>query len=332
MNKIVELPLAEPIYSTYHFQGNGAVACINNLSVRNWYLNNAINLTCKRDFLFGYNSPRISIVDSEWLSNPHYEKYWYNMRFLNGYTNMVIKELLDQGYYVCFQGVDDYYIDGKTFYKERHFIHDGLICGYNQEDKTYCMYAYDKKWIYQKFWTPQKSFDAGRKAAAKKGNFGTICGIKAKDEQIELDCRLIIKNIKNYLDSSMEKYPNTEKGDVYGIVVHDYIAMYIDKIYNGDIEHENMDNRILRLIWEHKKVMYERLKKVESTLNLDFETSDEYKHIINEADKMRMIYATYKIKKKENALPLISKKIMYIKNEEAKILADFVLKVEGALS
>ncbi len=71
--------------------------------------------------------------------------------FAKGYINPIIRAMLDKGIYVAFSNVDDYYIEGKSWYKERHFSHDGLLCGYDRNDKTYCMYAYDSKWMYRKF-------------------------------------------------------------------------------------------------------------------------------------------------------------------------------------
>ncbi len=331
MKKIVELPLIEPIYSTYHYQGSGTVIYGNNLSIRNWYLNNAVNLTCQRDFLFGVNTPRISIVNSNWTTIPCFESYWYITRFLKGSTGRLIREFLDQGYYVYFSGVDDYYIKGKTFYKKRHFKHDGLICGYNQEDKTYCVFAYDEKWVYNKFWIPQKSFEIGRQAGEPQNYNYHICGIKAKDEEIKLDCEVILKNIKEYLDSSLEKYPPNECGDVFGIVVHDYIAMYIDKICNGDITFENVDKRVFRLIWEHKKAMEERIEKVEQQMKLNSNFSKKYKKIVAESDKTRMIFAAYLQNNKVALLPLIKGKLIHIKNNENKLLEKFVLKIESEM-
>lgn len=332
MKKFVELPLVDPIYGTYHNQGNATAACAANPSIRNWYLNNVMNLTCERRFLRGYTTPEIDILNSDWVKNPHYERYWFHMRFLKGYTHKVIREFLDQGFYVVFNGIDDYYVDGKSFYKERHFKHDGMICGYNQEEKTYCIYAYDQKWIYQKFWTPQKSFEAGRKAMFKKGHYDLICGIKPKDVNVEIDCGLIIKNLKEYLDSSMEKYPQNEDGKVYGIVVHDYISMYLNRIYTGEVPRERIDHRILRLIWEHKRAMLERIEKVEEELKLGSKFSDEYKEVLAEADKMRMIYAAYHLRAKKSALLLVCEKILDIKNREKEILHEFILKAERVMS
>ena len=143
MNKHVELPLIEPLYSTYHNQGTGTAIIGNNLSVRNWYLNQVMNLTCNKKFLNGFTTPEITIAQSGWYDNPYFDKRGLSSEFTNGYINPIIRQMLDKGFYVAFSGVDDFYVKGKSWYKERHFKHDGLICGYDQNDKTYCIYAYD---------------------------------------------------------------------------------------------------------------------------------------------------------------------------------------------
>ena len=132
----------------------------------------------------GFTSPEIRIENYS-FNNPHFEIKWIPMQFLKGYVNSVIRNLIDSGYYVYFTGVDDYYVEGKSWYKERHFSHDGTICGYNQSDKTYCMYCYDSGWVFQKFWTSQKSFNKGRTAMFAEGVYGCLCGIKPKQDRIE---------------------------------------------------------------------------------------------------------------------------------------------------
>ena len=139
MNKIVELPIIEPVYSTYHNQGAASAIISSNPSIRNHFLNEIMILNCSRKFLSGFTTPEIGITSSSFLDNPYLDKKWFSSEYLNGHINAVIKYLLDSGHYVDFGGVDDYYIKGKSWYKERHFNHDGLICGYNREDKTYCM-------------------------------------------------------------------------------------------------------------------------------------------------------------------------------------------------
>lgn len=320
MNKHVELPLIEPLYSTYHNQGTGTAIIVNNPSVRNWYLNQVMNLTCSRKFLNGFTTPEITVADSSWSDNPHLDKRWISTQFTKGYINPIIRELLDNGFYVAFCGVDDYYIKGKSWYKERHFNHDGLICGYDQNDKTYCIYAYDSNWIYQKFWTPQKDFNAGRVAMRKKGTFSSICGLKVKGDKIEFSPDTAIQKIKEYLDSNLEKYPFTGEGNVCGIVVHEYIAKYVVKLYDGSIPYERMDRRVFRLIWEHKKVMLERIEKIEQVLNLGDEISKKYQLLVSEADTMRMLYASHHMKRRDSVLPIIKNKLLKVMQQEKELL------------
>ena len=123
--KTLELPLVEPLYSTYHNQGPGTAILAGNPSIRNWYLNQVMNLTCNRRFLSGYTTPEITVANSWWNANPYLDKIWYPLRFLEGHMHFVIRKLLDAGYYICFSGIDDYYVKGKSWYHERHFPHDG---------------------------------------------------------------------------------------------------------------------------------------------------------------------------------------------------------------
>lgn len=320
MNKCVELPLLEPLYSTYHHQGPATAIIGNNPSVRNWYLNHVMNLTCSKKFLNGFTTPEITIADSSWSVNPYLDRRWLSSEFTNGYINPIIRQMLDKGFYVVFGGVDDFYLKGKSWYKERHFSHDGLICGYDQNDKTYCIFAYDSNWIYQKFWVPQKDFNAGRIAMRKKGTFSNICGLKVKGDQIDFSPQNACQKIKEYLDSNIEKYPFDKESNAYGLVVHEYIAEYITKLYSGDIPYERMDRRVFRLIWEHKKVMLERIGCIERSLNLKNEISERYKSVVSEADAIRMLYASHHMKRRDSVLPIIKKKLLSLADKEKELL------------
>lgn len=332
MKKIVELPLLEPLYSTYHGQGSATAILSENPSLINWYYNEVLILSCNRKFLNGYTSPQINIKNSEWSANPYFYTQKYYNRFLKGYVHYVIRNLLDDGYYVYFRGVDDYYVKGKSWYHEKHFAHDGCICGYNQEDKTYCIYAYDQDWIYQKFWTPQKSFFAGLKAMFKQGKYNSIIGIKPKQHYHSFSADIALKTINEYLNSPLEDYPETVDDTVYGIAVHDFIAKYIDKLYDGSIPHERMDRRVFRLIWEHKKVMLKRIELIEEAMSFDNTISEAYKDVVREADNCRMLYASHHMKQRNSLLPIIRKKLLSLKSLEQNLLTELLKKAKGEKS
>ena len=46
MKKKIELPLTEPMYSTYHHQGPATAIGVGNSAGKIWALNNAVNLFC----------------------------------------------------------------------------------------------------------------------------------------------------------------------------------------------------------------------------------------------------------------------------------------------
>lgn len=324
MNKTVELPLADPMYSTYHFQGPCIAAAPENPSVRNWVLNEAVILTCNRSFLSGRMTPDVNVVNSSWCDNPYLDRIYYPLQYTGGYINPIIRNLLDHGYYVCFCGIDDYYVKGKSWYHEKHFSHDGMICGYDREDKTYSIYAYDTNWIYQKFRTPQRCFDKGREAIQKEGGYGEIYGVRAKPEQVEFSAKTVCERLHDYLDSSFEKYPVCEEGNVYGSIVQEYLAMYIGKLCDGSIPYDRKDSRILRLLWEHKKVMLERIQKAEKVLMLGSEYSRGYKKIVSDSNALRMLYASHCIKRRDSVLPVVQKGLMRLKGDEEKVLIGFV--------
>ena len=82
------------------------------------------------------------------------------------------------------------------------------------------------------------------------------------------------------------------------------------------------------MIWEHKKVMLERIKCIENQLGMNSEISDEYKNIVDAANKMRMMYALLQTKKRESILQSLQIKLIILSDGEYKILKDLLKKVK----
>ncbi len=327
MNNFVELPLNEPMYKTFQNQATGTVILGENPSINNWYLNEAVNMTCTLFFLKGRTTPDFSITNSFWNQNPCLDGVRVPFRFVDGDINRVIHKMLDEGYYVYFHNVDDYYIKGKSWYKERHIPHDGLICGYNRNDKTYCIYAYDSNWICQKFWTPQKCLDNARNAYMKQDCNGTICALKPLLYEVEFSAEIACSRIAEYLDSSLQKYPKKGSVKAQGIIVQYYLSEYVGKLYDGSIPYERKDRRIFRQVWEHKKVMLERIKAIEKAYGMDSMISERYAPIVELADQIRMQYTLYVLKRRDSVLPRIQTQMIELMNREREILSELLEKV-----
>lgn len=331
MNNSVNLPIARPIYSSYHYQGNGGAVLSENPSVRNWYLNRVMNLKCSRQFLYGITSPFVSVKESSADENPYIEKIWFPMERLGSDVHRIIRRLLDDGYYVAFDCIDDYYVKGKSWYHERHFMHDGMICGYDQNDRTYTIYAYDASWVYRPFKTTQRAFEAGRSSAFAKGCYGSVCGLKVKKDIVELNPGEICERLKEYMSSTLDMYPLYDDEKVYGIAVHDYVAMYVNYLADQRVQYDRMDRRVFRLLWEHKKVMLERIIAVEEKLRMNREVSSQYADVVKEADNLRMMYASHNMKPRFSILLPIKDRLIELRKTEEKLLKRFIEKTEGAM-
>jgi len=327
MNEKIILPIYEPIYSTYHYQICGSAIISNNQSIRNWYLNNTAILRCNREFMGKFSSPGICIKNSSFMCNPYIEKIILPLKYIPDLKNTIISLLLE-GYYVFYDGIDDYYVEGKTWYGVRHFIHDGLIFGYDYANSKYHIYSYDKNWVLRSFETPSKGLALGKNASFKKGTFGKLYGIKPKFKQVDIDIAQIKHEIAEHLDSSWNKYPAHIIDYAFGTVVHEYMALYLYKLIVGAVSYENMDWRIFRVLWEHKKIMLERISAVENELSIDNSISEEYKSILKTADTMRMLYASHHMKRRDSLLSTIYKMLLELNEKEKSILNDFLNKIE----
>lgn len=328
MKRKNELSLSEPICRAYNYLGYESSILSGNPSIRNWYINEVVNLRCCTRFLKGeYSSPEINMVNSGHMHNPNVERVVYPMRFARGHINYIIKALIDEGYYVCFGKVDDYYIEGKSWYKQRHFAHDGMIFGYDDNDKTYSILAYDSEWRFRPIKIKQKSFNKGREAMFKKGEYGKVIGIKPKTQEVIFDVEKVIENIKIYLKTEKTISEKTGGEFVFGIGTQELLIKYVQMLREEKIRYEMTDNRVLRLLWEHKVIMLERLQKAEKQLGFESSVSQDYQRVVSEANKIRLLYASYCKKKREALLPVIINGLEKIIKDEEKLLTEFLKKI-----
>ena len=328
----VRLPLEKTVYQTFVPQGSMSCMIHENPSIRNWFLNENLLLRCNRIFYKGrFSSPEITIEKSHHCDCPHLECEKLSAEFLRKNVHTVIRNALNAGYYIVFEYIDDYFIKGKSWYHKWHVSHNGMIFGYDQEDRTYDLLSYDERWIFRPYKTPQRGVEKGILSAADTELYSRFYFMKPKDTIVEINPRKMLKSLKEYLDSSMEKYPPEEDQRAFGIVVHDYLAMYMDCLYSDYYPHERIDHRSYRMIWEHKKVVHESLQAVEDKLNLDHTISDKYTKIVYTADTLRNIYTGYCIKPRKPLLLKIKKDLLQMKEDEMILLQSFVEKAEEVL-
>mgnify|MGYP003291408286 CR=1 FL=1 len=332
MKKSVCLPFEVPIFATTQGAAATGLAMIGHPTAFNYLLNNSTSLYCTRKFIKGFTTPEVSVPDSGIFSCGFMVRYGVNFKYSFPHCMDIIKNMLNDKLYIYYNRVDDFYLPGKSWYGTRHIYHDGVICGYDDNDGTLSIAAYDINWLYSLIRIPQEAFIKGMQSAFEVEQYGTFTGYKIRNNVvIDLEEKKIINNIKEYLESDFKAYPTDVEGGVRGAVVHDYLCIYLKKIIDGSVPYEKMDWRVLRPVWEHKKCMLERIRAVEIKNAWDKYLGDAYMPIVEKANYIRMMYALYHRRRKDSILSGVIKELMELKNEEKQILAQFVERMETSI-
>lgn len=327
----VELPYAEPMFSTYHSLACAGIPAKQNSTSDIWYYNNMFEWHCDTRFLQGFTSPNMHMEVGIFINVDFLNVVAMDNRFARRCPIEIIETMLDDGYYVAFTNIDDFYIKGKSWYNEKHFRHDGLIIGYDDEKETFKIVAYNERWIFSVFETPQKGFEKGIRHFMAKTYSGALYALKAKNICHKLDIKIIREKLMSYLNSNTKNFPMATSNKIYGIILLDYICIYIDKLIDGSIPHERRDRRLLKLIWEHKKCMLNRIIAVENKYNLGNELSEKYSKLVELVDKARFIYAKFTVKFSARHLEKIQEILQEIKHQEVVLLNEFLTMLTNIL-
>ena len=320
------LSYRDPLFATYHYlASHGVVAQENPTGIR-WFFNHAVGLSCSGAFQKGYSSPKLSVFPYGVLADGNLDTYIVNICFSPEDSLKIIKRMIDAGYYVLFDHVDDYYLDGKSFFGERHFYHDGLILGYDEGADTFVLAAYDIGWNYGVWETPMPSFLKGVLSAASEGEHPRLVAARSKPDPVALDLPRIADAFRTYLGAEPFSEENQEM--ISGISVHDALIRYLELLDAGEIPHEKMDWRIMRLLWEQKKCVLGCLEDIEKTLLQETTLSCAYRSITEMSNLLRIQYALYHRKQQKNLVPVMSEKLKKIKENEAILLPKLTEKMK----
>ena len=330
MARSVALPFVVPNFATLQSTGAAEFAMIGHPTAYNQTLNQATNICCTRKFLKGFSTPLVSIPNILINTYKFIEKYSVNFRYVYNFCLDIIKAMLDEGMYILYDNVDDFYLPGKSWYGTRHMHHTGIICGYDDNDETISIAAHDINWVYNMIRVPQKCFLEALKSSLDAKQYGNMTAYKIKENTVvEINEKEMLKFLKEYTNSSFERYPLDGSGQVSGTIVHEYLAMYIDKLNDGSIPYEKMDWRALRPVWEHKKCMLDRIKAVEKKNGWTNELSERYLPIVEKANRIRMMYAMYHKNHNNKLLNKIRDGLLELSKNDRCLVEEFIKKLEG---
>lgn len=323
-----QLLYVEPPYNTYMFLANHGIIAMQNPNGYIWFINNTVELICERKFLNGYGALELRTNPRGLRANDNIEKVDVSSQFCIEEMIKISKAMLDSDYYIVYDTVDDYYVEGKSFYGERHFYHDGLILGYDNSDDTFTMAAYDRTWNYRIFKTPQEGFKTALFKSWERKQYPRFVASKPLKKPEMLNLNFIASELEKYINSDFDLYPINGDNQISGIVSQEYTIIYLKMLIDGKIEYAKLDWRIMRMLWEHKKCMYDRINAIEDYLGISHSISEEYKRIVNDSNVIRLQYVKCQFKKNDDLLLAIAKKLENINKIEKQLISRIIIEIK----
>ncbi len=325
----VNLPFEMPMFSTYHNIGGAGVVAANNPTSDIWYYNNAIQWRCIRPDNINYQNLDMQLLLGSVWDMPFVDKTDTSLRFIRKYVIEIIEETIKEGCYVIFGGVDDYFIEGKSGYKEMHFAHDGLITGFDSERKVFTMAAYNTNHLYKLFETPYNGFIDGVNYMCERKKYGTLTAASVRDDVQTLNVSHIKNELVEYMQTSTVNgfYGEMPITVIYGSGVYDCIIIYLEYFEKQLYEINNAIQIVFKLIYEHKKCMYNRIKFIESFLQLDDSYSEAYKQVVRISEIARMTIIKFGITRDTRQIATVKSYITKMRDIEFNILNNFIEKI-----
>ena len=143
-----------------------------------------------------------------------------------------------------------------------------------------------------------------------------------KDVKYTFDIRSVIIQLDEYVNGKNSalhlKWLNDEKtGFVFGVKVYDALIQWISLH-----ETEYVDHRTLFGLWDHKRIMLERLKYLEDNGYLDKnrEYSRAYSEVELMANKARLLVMKYNVVRKKDVLASIIALLRDMREKEQEVL------------
>lgn len=152
-------------------------------------------------------------------------------------------------------------------------------------------------------------------AAARNGANGELWAIRALPGKVPFLPERALRGIAAYLDCA-----SSPSGMVRGAAAQACTALYLEKLQSGVIPLEKLDRRVLHVIWEHKRGMYERIVRVEDAFGWGHMCSERYAPLVEQAERLRMLYAAHVMRPREGALTVIRKELLALADDERTIL------------
>lgn len=301
MSNIKKLPVSYPAITSWQWHATLFSILSNDDNAKKWIYSNYIQLRCYNiqeiftgdemllaDIIPGSSSLKLCpYLVFSLLTKEQIESYCGNI------IDFIIKTIDLEGYVYGVFDEAKILCDAKVDYK---FPHELFIYGYNLEEEVFYVgdFTFQDHYSYTtvSFKDVQRGYEV---ISAKedhmfkddyKGKRGLYCILKNTDTSYyEVDLDLIKTNLREYLNSVDTKdhfrlMRNRFDDTTFGVQVYDRVLSQIEKQLS--LAEPDYDIRALHLMYDHKVLMYERIKYLMANSYLEYNQDllDEYKLVV----------------------------------------------------
>lgn len=276
--------------------------------------------------------------DLEKLLHLHYKSY-LAVEQEGSIIDFVRKELRE-GMYVNVH-LDEFYVVEKDYYDKRHFVHENLIYGYDDEKQSFRAFGITKRQQTAGFEIPYEQF----LVAYEKGKLFYFCGAEYLEQEgyypvivyqirglgtYEFTEDIFIEKITAFLYPPAEEMVENDV-HVYGRNIYDWLLQDL----SGESDRGIVDFRVLHLLYEHKKCIKNRLEYLSQKGQLSDACQyicDNMQTVIDDFQEIRLLYL--KQLRKEGKLESMNKVIedSEMKDTVAELLRESMEKEKHILS
>jgi hypothetical protein len=259
-----ELPLSDPPAGGYHFYGFPLAIAGTVDRAHDWILSNYIHLAYDFDpttsvpfcfYLYDYAiSPWLEVVrdNRRWLADLGADPVEY------------CRAAVGAGHYV-YLNLDDFFVPSRPGHGVRNGSHDLLLCGVDDEARTFSTFGYTKADVMQR---SVITFDEFRDAYRSLDTIPNDCTQVylyrvVQDAHYDFNFGLVRDSLEEYLDGANVSVRfdmfRTPWERAYGADVYPPLRRYLTEYAEGKADY---DIRNLHILWEHKKLMTLRMERM----------------------------------------------------------------------
>lgn len=312
-----------------------------------WYYSNFIQLSCKKNFLEDGRQYYIDFFRGKPnelnFNNPFLLTCSVNYTILE---NMALDDWpeffanqIRSGYY-CVVFLDESKLSRAASYQKGPFPHHLFLYGFDGEEQIFYASMFDHTGVYRNVQIPFQEFLEAVQSMRHllqdnlMADHHTYFYKYEPHDSYAFDKMAAIDQLRDYLNGETHlnrmNY-NFDHREAFGINVYSYLQMYFDAVESNDPRlGERNDVRHLHVLWEHKRMMSERIEYLVKAgiIPYDEELVEGYRVITKRAMNLRDQYIRHEIREDKKVFEKLKLRFDQFRNEESVLLNKLITWLE----